>query len=125
MTERTGVIIGIDLGTTTTEAAVYRNGKVEMIPDFDGNIAVPSAVGIDDRGNFVVGEKAKAQYVLAPERTAIEIKRKWVPVRKSVWERRSIRRWSFPPGSLTMSEGIQRHGSGDGEPCGDLGSGLF
>ena len=76
MTERTGVIIGIDLGTTTTEAAVYRNGKVEMIPDFDGNIAVPSAVGIDDRGNFVVGEKAKAQYVLAPERTAIEIKRK-------------------------------------------------
>ena len=76
MTERTGVIIGIDLGTTTTEAAVYRNGKVEMIPDFDGNIAVPSAVGIDDRGNFVVGAKAKAQYVLAPERTAIEIKRK-------------------------------------------------
>lgn len=76
MTERTGVIIGIDLGTTTTEAAVYRNGKIEMIPDFDGNIAVPSAVGIDDRGNFVVGEKAKAQYVLAPERTTIEIKRK-------------------------------------------------
>lgn len=70
------MIIGIDLGTTTTEAAVYRDGKVEMIPSFDGSFAVPSAVGIDDSGNFVVGERARAQYVLAPERTAIEIKRK-------------------------------------------------
>lgn len=69
------VIIGIDLGTTTTEAAIYRNGKVEMIPDLRGNYAVPSAVGIDDGGKFVVGERARAQYVLAPERTAIEIKR--------------------------------------------------
>lgn len=70
------IILGIDLGTTTTEAAIYRNGKVEMIPDFQGNYAVPSAVGIDDSGKFVVGERARAQYVLAPERTAIEIKRK-------------------------------------------------
>ena len=70
------IILGIDLDTTTTEAAIYRNGKVEMIPDFQGNYAVPSAVGIDDSGKFVVGERARAQYVLAPERTAIEIKRK-------------------------------------------------
>lgn len=70
------VIIGIDLGTTTTEAAVYRNGKAEMIPSFDGSFVIPSAVGIDDSGNMVVGERARAQYVLAPERTAIEIKRK-------------------------------------------------
>lgn len=69
------VIIGIDLGTTTTEAAIYRNGKVKMIPDLRGNYAVPSVVGIDDGGKFVVGERARAQYVLAPERTAIEIKR--------------------------------------------------
>ena len=70
------VIIGIDLGTTTTEAAVYRNGKAEMIPSFDGSFVIPSAVGIDESGNMVVGERARAQYVLAPERTAIEIKRK-------------------------------------------------
>ena len=38
-------IIGIDLGTTTTEAAIFRNGKVEMIPSFDGEKAIPSAVG--------------------------------------------------------------------------------
>lgn len=69
-------IIGIDLGTTTTEAAVFRNQKPEMILNFDGRIVTPSAVGMDESGNMVVGEKARAQYILAPERTAIEMKRK-------------------------------------------------
>jgi len=70
------IIIGIDLGTTTTEAAVYRDGKAEMILNFDGQIVTPSAVGMDESGNLIVGEKARAQYILAPERTAIEMKRK-------------------------------------------------
>lgn len=69
-------IIGIDLGTTTTEAAIFRNGKPEMIVNLNHEIVTPSAVGIDESGNFIIGEKAKAQYLLAPERTAIEIKRK-------------------------------------------------
>ena len=69
-------IIGIDLGTTTTEAAVYRDQKAEMILNFDGAIITPSAVGLDESGNMIVGEKARAQYILAPERTAIEMKRK-------------------------------------------------
>lgn len=70
------MIIGIDLGTSTTEAAVYRGGKTEMIPNFDEKIVTPSAIGLDESGNFVIGEKAKAQYRMAPECTAIEIKRK-------------------------------------------------
>ncbi len=69
-------IIGIDLGTTTTEAAIYRNDKVEMIPNFEGNVVTPSVVGLDEAGNVIVGEKARAQYILHPERTAIEVKRK-------------------------------------------------
>jgi len=69
-------VIGIDLGTTTSEAAIYRNGKVEMILNFDGQIVTPSVVGLDESGNMIVGEKARAQYILAPERTAIEMKRK-------------------------------------------------
>lgn len=69
-------VIGIDLGTTTTEAAVFRNQKAEMIPNFDGSIVTPSAVGLDEAGNVLVGEKARARYILEPERTAIEIKRK-------------------------------------------------
>ena len=49
-------IIGIDLGTSTTEAAIYRNGKPEMIPNPDGEVITPSAVGIDAAGNWVIGE---------------------------------------------------------------------
>ena len=102
------IILGIDLGTTTTEAAIYRNGKVEMIPDFQGNYAVPSAVGIDDSGKFVVGERARAQYVLAPERTAIEIKRKIGTGEKISLVDGSIRQWNFPPRSWNMSKNMLR-----------------
>ena len=70
------LIIGIDLGTATTEAAVFRDGKADMILNFNEKIVTPSVVGLDESGNFVIGEKAKAQYIMAPDRTAIEIKRK-------------------------------------------------
>ena len=69
-------IIGIDLGTSTTEAAVIRDGKPMMIVNFDGQVITPSAAGVDKEGQFVFGEKAKAQYLLAPEDTVIEAKRK-------------------------------------------------
>ena len=69
------VLIGIDLGTSTTEAAIYRYGQPEMILNLDGNAVTPSAVGIDEAGNWVAGARAKAQYLLEPEKTAIEVKR--------------------------------------------------
>ena len=69
-------IIGIDLGTTTTEVAVFRNQKAEMILNFNGSVVTPSVVGLDESGNMIVGEKARARYILEPERTAIEVKRK-------------------------------------------------
>ena len=70
------IMIGIDLGTSTTEAAVFRDGKPEMVVNLEGKVVTPSVVGIDPAGNWLVGEKAKAQYLLFPENTAIEIKRK-------------------------------------------------
>lgn len=69
-------IIGIDLGTSTTEAAVIRDGKPVMIVNLDGQVITPSAAGVDKSGQLVFGEKAKAQYLLAPEDTVIEAKRK-------------------------------------------------
>lgn len=71
-----GTIIGIDLGTSTTEAAVIRDGKPCMIVNLENEVITPSAVGLDAGGNWVVGEKARAQYLLSPENTAIEVKRK-------------------------------------------------
>ena len=68
-------IIGIDLGTSTTEAAVYRSGKPVLMLNFDGKEVTPSVVGLDDSGNVVVGEKAEAQLLLAPDRTVREVKR--------------------------------------------------
>lgn len=72
----TDTIIGIDLGTSTTEAAIIRNGKPEMILNFDGEVITPSVVGVDADKNFIFGDKAKAQYLMAPEDTVIEVKRK-------------------------------------------------
>ena len=69
-------IIGIDLGTSTTEAAVIQNGRPLMIFNMENEIITPSVIGIHSDGNFVVGEKARAQYLLSPENTAIEVKRK-------------------------------------------------
>ncbi len=47
-----------------------------MIPSFNGSVVTPSAVGVDESGNLVIGEKAKAQFIMALERTVIEVKRK-------------------------------------------------
>lgn len=69
-------IIGIDLGTSTTEAAVIRDGRPVMVMNLEQEIVTPSAVGLDLSGNWVVGARARAQYLLSPENTAIEVKRK-------------------------------------------------
>ncbi len=69
-------VIGIDLGTSTTEAAVIRDGKPVMLVNMEQEVITPSAIGIDGNGNWVIGERARAQYLLSPENTAIEVKRK-------------------------------------------------
>lgn len=69
-------IIGIDLGTSTTETAIIRDGKPVMIFNLENEIVTPSAIGIGPDGNFLIGEKARAQYLLSPENTTIEVKRK-------------------------------------------------
>ena len=69
-------VIGIDLGTSTTEAAVYRDGRPVMLLNAQGDVVTPSVVGLDDDGNWIVGKRAKAQILLNPENTVAEIKRK-------------------------------------------------
>ena len=70
------VIVGIDLGTTNSEVAVVRDGRVEVIPVAGDVRILPSVVGIGDDGALLVGEAAKNQYVVHPQRTVRSIKRR-------------------------------------------------
>ena len=70
------VIVGIDLGTTNSEIAVVRNGRVEVIPVAGDVRILPSVVGIAGDGTLLVGEAAKNQYIAHPERTVRSIKRR-------------------------------------------------
>ena len=68
------IIIGIDLGTTNSEVAIAIDGKVQVITDA-GKKILPSVVGIADNGDILVGETARNQYLIYPERTIRSIKR--------------------------------------------------
>ncbi|MGH9341720.1 MAG: Hsp70 family protein [Acidobacteriota bacterium] len=69
------VIVGIDLGTTNSEVAFVFEGEPRVVKLDDDGI-VPSCVGLDGQGRVIVGTLARNQYVAAPERTVVSIKRK-------------------------------------------------
>lgn len=69
------IIIGIDLGTTNSEVAVIRDGRPCII-EVDGSRLLPSMVGLADDGALLVGQSARNQYALHPERTIRSIKRR-------------------------------------------------
>ncbi|KEI15337.1 MULTISPECIES: Hsp70 family protein [Clostridium] len=70
-----GKIIGIDLGTTTCEIAYLNNGQPEIILNNLNKKITPSVVSISDENEFIVGELAKRQAILKPDKTIIEVKR--------------------------------------------------
>ncbi|RKZ42010.1 MAG: heat-shock protein Hsp70 [Gammaproteobacteria bacterium] len=69
------IIVGIDLGTTNSEIAIIKDGKIVVIEDA-GRKILPSFVGVGENNDILVGEPAKNQYVLYPERTVKSIKRR-------------------------------------------------
>jgi len=69
------IIVGIDLGTTNSEIAVYHDGRPEVLADAEGRLILPSVVGLDQDGNLLVGDSARNQYVLHPDRTVRSVKR--------------------------------------------------
>lgn len=68
-------VIGIDLGTTNSEVAVFENDKVRLIKNKNDDEITPSAVA-KINGEIKVGEVAKDNAILSPENTVLEIKRK-------------------------------------------------
>ena len=68
-------VIGIDLGTTNSLAAVWQGGQVCLIPDKTGNYITPSIVAVDADGNIMTGYAAREEELLAPDRCASNFKR--------------------------------------------------
>lgn len=70
-------MIGIDLGTTNSEVALIENGNAHIIEieKNSGCYQLPSYVGLDEQDEVLIGDMAKNQYLLYPERTIKSIKR--------------------------------------------------
>ena len=80
MTESKEKIIGIDLGTSNSAAAVIEGGRPTIVPSAEGTSlggkAFPSYVAFTKDGQMLVGEPARRQAVSNPENTVFAIKRK-------------------------------------------------
>jgi molecular chaperone DnaK len=73
-------VLGIDLGTTNSAAAIYEGGRPTVIPSAEGPTMAgkmfPSVVAFTKEGQLLIGEPAKRQATANPEGTINEIKRK-------------------------------------------------
>ena len=73
-------VIGIDLGTTNSAAAIFEVGRANVIPSAEGPTMAgkmfPSVVAFTKGGQLLIGESAKRQATANPEGTIFEIKRK-------------------------------------------------
>ena len=67
--------IGIDLGTTNSVVAVMEGGKPTVIANAEGTRTTPSIVGFSKTGERLVGQLAKRQAILNPDKTIASIKR--------------------------------------------------
>ena len=68
-------MIGIDLGTTHSLAAVWREGRSVLIPNSIGQVLTPSVVGLDADGSILVGQAARERLQTHPHLTAAAFKR--------------------------------------------------
>ena len=77
MADKKEFVVGIDLGTTNSVIAWMKpDGNVEVIPNAEGSRITPSVVAFTKTGEILVGEPAKRQMILNPDRTIKSIKRK-------------------------------------------------
>ncbi|MBC1549905.1 molecular chaperone HscC [Listeria sp. FSL L7-1434] len=67
--------LGIDLGTSNSLVAYWKEDKAVLIPNVFGEVLTPSVVGIDDNGEFLIGKIAKERLTSHPDKTAAVFKR--------------------------------------------------
>jgi molecular chaperone DnaK len=68
-------IVGIDLGTSTSEIACIFEGTPKLIPNTRGHLITPSVVHIGEDGGILVGEDAAEYLFTRPDCTFMEVKR--------------------------------------------------
>jgi molecular chaperone DnaK len=69
-------VVGIDLGTTNSVIAAMEGGTPTVIPNAEGSRTTPSVVAFTKTGEPLVGQLAKRQAIVNPDRTISSIKRK-------------------------------------------------
>ncbi|WP_454908318.1 Hsp70 family protein [Variovorax gossypii] len=69
------MIVGIDLGTTNSLVAAWRDGQSVLIPNGLGDTLTPSCVSLDEDGTVLVGRAARDRLQTHPDRTAAVFKR--------------------------------------------------
>jgi len=69
------MIVGIDLGTTNSLIAVWKDGRAQLVPNALGQVLTPSCVSFDDDGSVLVGVAARDRLLSQPTRSAAAFKR--------------------------------------------------
>lgn len=69
------MIIGIDLGTTNSLAAIWQDGASRLVPNALGTYLTPSCVSLDQDGSLLVGQAARERLQTHPDRSAALFKR--------------------------------------------------
>ena len=85
------MIVGIDLGTSNSLLAAFRNGEPVLVPNALGSVLTPSAVSMDEGGTIIVGEAARDRAITHPDRTALAFKRAMGTNRAFTLGRRAFR----------------------------------
>ena len=87
--------IGIDLGTTYTVAGVIQKCQIVVIPNKNGIRTTPSYVGLNDKGDLVVGDPAKSLSIFFPDSVVYDAKRMLGKNLNDPWIQTDLQKWPF------------------------------